>query len=242
MHEFNCFITLTYSDVNLPENGSLCVRDFQLFMKRLRKHIAPHKVRFFAGGEYGDLHKRPHYHALLFGYDFPDKKLHSPNGGQSLYTSATLEKIWKLGFATIGAVSFESAQYVASYCHKKLTGKMAALYDYVDPATGEVISVTPEFGLQSRNPGIGAIWFKQYGSDVYPRDQVIARGHEARPPKYYDKLLEKSKGGPHQLHDLRVKRRRKLLDSNWAELEPARLRDKEICALAKLKLKRTPLS
>jgi hypothetical protein len=33
------------------------------------------KVRFFHCGEYGDLTRRPHYHALIFGYDFPDRIL-----------------------------------------------------------------------------------------------------------------------------------------------------------------------
>ena len=35
--EKNCFITLTYNDDNLPANGSVSKREFQLFMKRLRK-------------------------------------------------------------------------------------------------------------------------------------------------------------------------------------------------------------
>lgn len=241
MHEFNCFITLTYSDENLPLDRSLSKRDFQLFMKRLRKSIAPLKVRFFAGGEYGDLNARPHYHALLFGYDFPDKKFHKHSAGKPLYTSQALEKLWPNGFALIGDVTFESAAYVASYCHKKLTGTMAALYNHVDAETGEIIGITPEFGLQSRRPGIGSTWFEKYGNDVYPRDQVIARESPQRPPRYYDKLLSKTKGGEAVLSDLRVKRREKVNSCNFDELEPPRLRAKETCAKAKLKLKRTPL-
>jgi hypothetical protein len=41
----------------------------------LRKKISPLKIRFFHCGEYGDKTRRPHYHALIFGYGFPDKKL-----------------------------------------------------------------------------------------------------------------------------------------------------------------------
>ena len=74
LHDENSFLTLTYSDENLPPGGSLHLPDFQNFMKRLRKSIAPKRVRFYHCGEYGDILSRPHYHALLFGYDFDDRK------------------------------------------------------------------------------------------------------------------------------------------------------------------------
>lgn len=41
MHKQNCFLTLTYDDEHLPLAGSLNHRDYQLFMKRLRKNSAP---------------------------------------------------------------------------------------------------------------------------------------------------------------------------------------------------------
>ena len=37
LYRDNCFITLTYSDLHLPEDGSLHVKHFQDFMKRFRK-------------------------------------------------------------------------------------------------------------------------------------------------------------------------------------------------------------
>ena len=43
----------------------------------------------------------------------------------------------------------------------------------------------------SLKPGIGADWIKRYNKDVYPRDVVIARGHESKPPRYYDKFLQR---------------------------------------------------
>ncbi len=63
-HERSVWVTLTYREA--PECG-VSPREFQLFMKRLRKEVAPEKVRFFAVGEYGGRTLRPHYHAALFG-------------------------------------------------------------------------------------------------------------------------------------------------------------------------------
>ena len=37
LHRHSAYITLTYNDEHLPENYNLRYRDFQLFMKRLRK-------------------------------------------------------------------------------------------------------------------------------------------------------------------------------------------------------------
>lgn len=47
MHKENSFITLTFNDDNLPLNRSLDVSIFQKFMKRLRKEVAPLRLRFF---------------------------------------------------------------------------------------------------------------------------------------------------------------------------------------------------
>lgn len=47
LHKENSFITLTFNDANLPMNRSLDVGIFQKFMKRLRKEVAPLRLRFF---------------------------------------------------------------------------------------------------------------------------------------------------------------------------------------------------
>jgi len=69
LYERNCFITLTYSDEFLPNDRSVNVRHFQLFMKKLRKRFGPN-IRFYHCGEYGEKTSRPHYHALLFNFDY----------------------------------------------------------------------------------------------------------------------------------------------------------------------------
>ena len=191
MHEHNCFITLTFSPEELAKRNnpqSLDVSEFQRFMKRLRKKYG--KVRFFHCGEYGEQNKRPHYHALLFGVDFSDRQLFSQRNGVRLYVSDNLSKLWPYGFSTIGDVTFESAAYCARYVMKKVRGEGSQdHYMWTDMETGEVNPVKPEYATMSRKPGIGKTWFDKYKSDVFPNDYCVIRGHEVRPPRYYETLL-----------------------------------------------------
>ena len=193
LHKRNCFLTLTYNDDNLPEYGALRFDDFQKFMKRLRKKIWPSTVRYFHCGEYGDKTDRPHYHALIFGYDFPDKVLlKKSRRGDCYFTSQTLTDLWGLGHCLIGSVSFESAAYVARYIVKKQTGDSSfEHYAVIDHSTGEILAVRPkEYVTMSRRPGIGKDWYDKFSSDVYPRDFVVLNGRKMRPPKFYDKLFD----------------------------------------------------
>ena len=170
LHTNNCFITLTYSDSNLPNFGSLRKRDFQLFMKRLRKHFHPSKIRFFHSGEYGDVTYRPHYHALLFGVHFTDQYHWSTRNGHDIFRSSTLEKLWGLGNCEIGTVTFQSAAYVAKYCQKKLNNEEAhERYRRIDPQTGELVPVEHEYATMSRRPGIGRGYYEKFGETMQRR-------------------------------------------------------------------------
>jgi len=192
LHENSCFVTLTYDDAHLPADGSLCLDDFQRFMKRLRKNVAPEKVRFFHCGEYGEKLKRPHYHVAFFGIDFRDRSVYTIN--DALFESSkTLSELWPLGFNTVGELTFESASYIARYITKKITGeKKSDHYAIVDEFTGEVLHErTPEYITMSRRPGIGYEWFNKYVDDVYPSDSIVVKGKEMKPPKYYDMLYNK---------------------------------------------------
>lgn len=189
MYELNSFLTLTFSDEHLPENYSVSVQDMQLFMKRLRKYAG--RVRFFACGEYGGLGQRPHYHVLLFGYDFGDKTVWSKTkNGDLLYRSAALEKLWPYGNSWIGSVTFESAGYVARYVTKKIGGDPAEEhYTRVHPLTGEQVKVHPEFVTMSLKPGIGQAWFDKYSSDAFPSDFVVINGRKLPVPRFYARKL-----------------------------------------------------
>jgi len=190
MHEFNSFITLTFSDEHMPLDCSLDYYVFQCFMKRLRKRRAG--VRFYMCGEYGERLQRPHYHAILFNVFFPDREVIRESEGLRLYESAELSALWPFGFASVGDVTFESAAYVARYCCKKVSGPLAeSHYRVVDPDTGECFERVPEFGHMSLKPGIGFPWFERYRRDAFPRDYVVMRGVRMKVPRYYDELVQR---------------------------------------------------
>lgn len=195
LHAENCFITLTYNDESLPIDGSLHVEDWQKFIKRLRKRIGS-QIRYFHCGEYGERLSRPHYHACLFGYRFPDLIPWQQEGEITTYRSLLLEELWSFGFSTVGDVTFESAAYVARYITKKQTG---------DQAEEHYQGLKPEYITMSRRPGIGSGFYEKFSDDIYPFDRVVVRDRfVCVPPRFYDKLHEKS--NPQEMESIRQKR------------------------------------
>jgi len=216
----NCFLTLTYADDNLPENGSLVMEDFQGFMKRLRARFPDRVIRFFHCGEYGSSTGRPHYHCILFNFDFVDKYPWRLSGEHQCYRSPVLEELWKFGNSEIGSLTLESAQYVARYAVKKLDASILG-------------GRKPEYVTMSRRPGIGRFWYDQFKSDAYPSDFLLsgAGGARVKVPRFYDKQLKDENPS---LFDAvkrgRVSRGRKFASDNDA----FRLAVKEECRLARI--------
>lgn len=197
-HEENTFVTLTYRDEDIPENMSLVKEDHQKFMKRLRKRYSGCKMSYYMCGEYGERDERPHYHFLLFGFDFRDKYEWSRSGEYPIYRSPSLDgegselpALWPHGFAWIGSVTFESCAYVARYVMKKLNGEMAfdRYVKAVDPETGEVDMIEPEYVAMSRRPPIGARWLSRFKGDCR-KDYLTHAGQLYSIPVYYDRCLE----------------------------------------------------
>lgn len=235
MHELSWFVTLTYDNKHLPEWGSLDLKHFQGFINKLRKARPKQKIRYFHCGEYGDEGGRPHYHAALFGVDFPDRRAGMHRGEHRTWTSAELDQLWGKGFCEIGSLTFQSAGYIARYVTKKVTGKRADThYERVDPKTGEIRRIQREYATMSRNPGIGSSWFDRYASEVYPSDEVVMRGKAAKPPRYYDKRLEAS--NPDLYETVRRVRRTERDRQNQTE---ERLHVREVCTMARTKLFQT---
>lgn len=94
-------------------------------------------VRYFGVGEYGSQNDRPHYHILLFGYNFPDcKEYHTFNAelskkGVQMRISEELTELWPYGYSYIEDLNMSACLYVAKYCMKKIKFfDSEDLYDY----------------------------------------------------------------------------------------------------------------
>lgn len=279
----NSFITLTYNDECLPEKNQLDKTHLQKFFKRLRKRhqgtTAVQKydevgneagihfpIRYFAVGEYGDLTQRPHYHAILFNFDFTDKIFFKKSKNNKLFISQDLQRLWskkiseteveyypkehlykegkniycKLGHVTVGAVTYESAAYCASYCMKKINGKMKEKhyrrFGEIDYDTGEIETycIEQEFSTMSRRPGIGREWWKKFGGTDLTQDCVDIEGRKIKPPKYYDLLLEKYDND--KFYDLK-EGRKEIAKKYESERTEKRLKARRRVAEQKLKIK-----
>lgn len=205
MHKSNCFITLTYDDAHIPKDYSLHYPHYQDFMRRLRYVYRERNVRFYMCGEYGEITRRPHYHACLFNVNFEDRRYWKTDDGMRVDRSLILDRLWPMGHAAVGDVTFESAAYVARYIMEKMTGDKAAKhYEVIDDETGEIFNRVPEFTHMSLKPGIGAGWYERFKSDVYPEGKVVVRGKKTNSPKYYDRRFEKE--DPEAFERLKLRR------------------------------------
>lgn len=267
MDEGNCFITLTYEDKYLPEHGDLDKKAFPKFMKRLRKAY-PQKIKFFHCGEYGSIciHGRavtdekaaetelercdycnvgrPHYHAILFNIDFRDRVPVGKRNGVVYYTSPTLQKFWKFGHVQVGDCNYQSAAYVARYCIKKVNGKAQEdWYTRIDPETGEIAYLQPEYITMSRGGrtgrGIAYDWYKEFKDDLFPSDEVPVPGQGVfkKVPRYYEEIYKSEDPKGHE----EIKEMRKLFKKHHAEeYSENRLRQKRIVKEAQVRqLKRS---
>lgn len=191
MHEakvskLRCFVTLTYNDDHLPKDGSLVVADCQKFMKRLRKNTQV-PIRYFLGGEYGEIGKRPHYHAILFGIDTSFRR--------------EIERSWGLGYVVVSDFCDAHALYVAKYTTKKLSGAKVADYG----------GRKPEFGLMSRRPGIGSDYLDVNGDFVKQNGFCVVKGSKVGLPRYYSERIFKTDDEKNELQ----KKRQAFIDENF---------------------------
>ena len=110
--------------IKYPINYTLCKGLIQDELKRMRDRIYKKygiSIRYFGCGEYGEHNDRPHYHILIFGYDFPDKyQLEVSKKGVPIYFSEELQSFWKYGIAKLQEVNHRACMYTAKYCMKKL--------------------------------------------------------------------------------------------------------------------------
>lgn len=196
-HKSNLFITLTYNNDNIPisegidydgtyvKSFTLVKKDLQDFWKNLRYRFP--NIRYLACGEYGSNTWRPHYHAIVFGLDLPDLVPFKKNElGDFLYTSETLEKIWKKGYCLVGEATHESIGYVAGYVTKKKYGQEAKLY--------ESLNICPEFLTMSRRPGLARQYYEDHKEDLFKETKYFFPTRDgvgsAYPSRYFNDLFE----------------------------------------------------
>jgi len=250
LYILNAFITLTYNSDFLPRGlcgpcsvkredytfhaeGSICPQAPVLFMKRLRRKFGD-GIRSYGCAEYGLKNNRPHYHILLFNFDFPDKVPWKKRMGNQYYLSESLKSLWShpksgesFGFTTTAGVSFESAAYVARYVTKKVTGaqwKRDLHYCGREPEQAV---------CRSMAPGVGRPWLDKNMSDVYPDDFLVMNGKTFKPPLYYDRRFEIE--FPEEFAKVKERRQEKLAEVAPEELEWDRMRVKEYLQLCRFK-------
>lgn len=184
MYEKNSFITLTYSDQHL-ESPKLIYSDWQNFAKKLRK-VQNDPIGIYVVGEYGAENKRPHWHAIIFNWYPADATYYRSNErGDRLFTSEKLDELWGKNDPDqkpneIGAVTFESAGYVARYSAKKLVHGYDQSHDY-----------KPICRASSKH-AIGKRWLEKFHTDIFNHGQtILPDGRPTGVPRYYEKWLKK---------------------------------------------------
>lgn len=117
-------------------------RDFQLFIKRLRKHFTKvsenARLRYYLCGEYGTTTFRPHAHLLLF---FDDSEC-------ARQIEELLHKSWQFGnIYDPHFVTGSASKYVAAYVNSSTV--LPSLYKHK--------SIRP-FAIFSKHPAIGTLY------------------------------------------------------------------------------------
>lgn len=150
-HPCNSFWTFTYTDEKIPVTSegipTLAPEHLTDFIKRLRHHHLPEKLRYFNVGEYGDQTGRPHYHSALFNFPTCERGVTRVNRrGDCCRICDNVREIWGHGLVHAGNLEASSAAYICGYITKKLTRR------------GDIrlCGKHPEFARMSLKPGIGA--------------------------------------------------------------------------------------
>nr|WEW54456.1 MAG: replication initiation protein [Microvirus Sku28] len=140
-------------------------KDLQRFLYKLRnyfKKLGYGKLRYFAVGEYGPEHLRPHYHLLLW-LETPLEDLYDysirTHGRNRIFTSSNvldkgIRACWKYGYQTSELSKGHAAQYTSGY---------ATSYNYV-PFLLRESKFRP---FQCHSNGLGKRFFDTQRDSIY---------------------------------------------------------------------------
>jgi hypothetical protein len=193
MHDSNIFLTLTYDEDSL-DSPWLQYSDFQTFIKDLR-HKTSNPFGYMVTGEYGEINKRPHWHAIIFGYRPEDAKYHySTDHGERVFTSETINNTWDRGRTEFGSVTMDSAGYVARYGAKKLVHGKDQDHKY-----------HPKHVTSSKH-AIGKKWIEKYHEHTFNHGFVVLPNKEtAGVPRYYEDWLKENRFNDWLKYQFKVK-------------------------------------
>lgn len=164
----NHFVTLTYSDTELPQGGgsfgTVHRPDVVEFLENVRRYLWYHhresQLRYYFVGEYGGRTKRAHYHGLLFNVPLPDKKLAGNSNGLPLFSSETLDKLWGFkGRIRIGSVTPGSISYVRDYFGKYSSWPVTSARPFHMMSRGSGRSVLG---------GLGRAYYRKHRNTLFP--------------------------------------------------------------------------
>lgn len=172
-------LNLTYNEEHLS-SPSLVKRDYQLFIKRLRKYFSSYKIKYFVAGEYGSRGMRPHFHMILFGVPPALFDLYKPSPAFKYSVSRVVDQLWGKGFNTVGSCTQKSVSYVAGYVQKKRYGNH---FDYYTTR-----GLLPPFSHCSR--GIGRRYAESNAGTIRQNLSFTHDGFRYRVPRAYRKWLD----------------------------------------------------
>lgn len=222
-------LTLTYDNDHLPEDGLLQYKDFQLFMKRLRKKLGSKvKLKYMVCGEYGKRSTvRPHYHAIIMGYFPPDVDLMKPykitRKKTPLYKSKLLSDLWQNGFVDVGCVNHQTCRYISQYCCKKLVHN-SSQWKKKNKIVREFLHASVGFGLS---------WFRRNYRQVIEAGKIVLGGYKFPIPRYFIKKLEQINNRVYT--EFKEKAHRFFLNYKFTEEE--RLKQRNACDAIRGRLK-----
>jgi hypothetical protein len=191
------FLTLTYEDPPISKKNymTLVRRDWQLFMKRLRRyHPKQAKIAYYAVGEYGSKTWRPHYHAIILGSDAElISKAWSDARPDADFDKKRLILPGKPGiFEADSDVNPANIAYVTKYITK---GKQIPLHPNDDRE--------PEFALMSKNLGknyMSSAIINYHKSDPDRMYVTNPDGIKLAMPRYYrDRIYTETERATHAL-------------------------------------------
>ena len=183
------FITLTYDDSHRPiadDKYVLVKKDFQDFMKRLRKYLSvnypenlDYPLKYVCVGEYGTHTYLPHFHISMF--NLPCSKEH---------LDTVLSITWGKGLFHVGEVNSRSAMYEFKYLLK---------YEEQFPEPDDIRNNDFKT-FMTCSKGIGLSWLddemKRYlrrGKPPNEYNNVILDKNSYHLPRYYRKKLHPGK-------------------------------------------------